>query len=245
MGGRGNSTSRGSSKFNATAAALSSSSGGSSFDIEGYDKAEQAFARKLFGKPMSGSDIANLAGAGAFSGAKVEIGLRDGRLQVDISHKYISKSDGMTRTMYRDADGKLTVRNDAFFLSPSAQGKGLGTKSFSTQVADAQKAKVSYISTFALRNDARSDKSVGYKVWADLGYDGKLSGRVQTAWANLNPLARFDGTKTPRTIRELYATRGGKTIWHTYGESQTMVFSLSRGSKSVKTLNSYLKGKTK
>lgn len=212
--------------------------------VEGFGREEQALARKILGRKATAQEIASLAGADAFKGATVEVGIRDGKLQIDISHKYISKTDGMTRTLYKDGKN-IVIYNEAFFLTPSAQGKGLGTESFRTQVQTAKDNKISRIDTFALRNDARADRSVGYRVWADLGYNGNLPASVTRAWEGRNPLAKFSGIKPPRTVRELYNMKNGRALWHEKGESISMTFSLRRGSDSLKALNGYLKGKGK
>jgi GNAT superfamily N-acetyltransferase len=237
MGGRGTATDRGSEKFG------SATAGGGG--VEGYGKEEQALARKLFGKNMSGAELATLAGADAFKGVRVEIGMRDGKIQVDLFHKNISKKDGMTRTFFKDAKGKLTIENEAFFLNKSAQGKGIGTDSFRTQVQAAKNAGVKNITTFALRNDARADKAVGHIAWGNLGYNAPLSAAMQRAWVGRNPLAQFSGVKPPRTVRELYDRKGGKALWAEKGEGGRMIFSLKRGSVSLKALNGYLKVKGK
>ena len=238
MGGRGQGTDRGSGKFGTTGGGA-----GGGTVVEGYGKEEQALARKLFGKNISSSELVTLAGGSPFEGAVVEVGIRDGKLQVDISHKYISKEDGMTRTFFKDKNGRLAIENEAFFLTPAAQGKGIGRESFKTQVQMAKDKGAKYITTFALRNDARANRAIGHKVWADFGYDGILSPAMVRAWTGRNPLAQFSGIKAPRTIRELYDTRGGRELWHEKGEGGRMVFGLNRGSKSIKAFNKYLKGK--
>lgn len=242
MGGRGNAASRGSSKFDATNA-----SGGGAGGVEGYGAAEKALARKLFGKNMTAAQIATMAGADAFKGksASVEIGIKNGKLQVDIAHRFISTRDGMTRTFFKDAKGKLTIENEAFFLKGAAQGKGVGTASFASQVQAAKDNGVKNITTYALRNDARKNASIGHIAWGNLGYNAPLSTAVQRAWTGRNPLAQFNGVKTPRTVRELYNTKGGKQLWAEKGEGGRMIFSLTRGSVSIRALNGYLKGKGK
>ena len=243
MGGRGSATDRASTKFGGgeSAGRASAASGGGAI-IDNYGKEEQAMARKIFGKNMTGQELATMAGANAFSGATVEFGVRDGKLEINIFHKKITEATddggGMKRTFYKDRGG-AKIRNDAFFLKESAQGQGLGAKSLASQVRAAQKAGVKEINTFAL-TDGRG--SVGHKVWADLGYNGKLSTRVQTDWKNANPLESLRGVKPPTTIHELYA-RGGRSFWARRGESQNMVFKLNRGSKSVKILETYIKNK--
>jgi hypothetical protein len=240
MGGRGNASDRASGKFSGNEVNLSLAGGSS---IEGYGGAEQALARKIFGRNMSAQDIANVSGAAAFSGATVQVTIEGKTLHVNILHDKISPLDkhggnGMQRTLYRDKSG-TKISNDSFFLKESAQGQGLGAKSLASQVKSAQAAGVKEINTFAL-TDGKG--SVGHKVWADLGYNGKLSTHVITEWKNANPLESLRGIKPPKTIHELYA-RGGRSFWHRRGDSQTMVFSLSRGSKSVKILNDYIKRK--
>lgn len=239
MGGRGQGTDRGSGKFNA----VSTSGGG----VEGYGKNEQALARKIFGKNMSAKEIATLAGADAFDGARVLVKITDGQLQVDIKHKFIStkKDEGMTRRFYTDKKGRLAIYNDQFYLTKAAQGKGVGLESFSTQVAAAKANKVQYIKTYALRNDSVTRPSIGFKVWADMGYNGVLSSTFIHQWNKANPFAKLYGVQTPRTIRELYATKGGRALWHKHGETSEMVFDLKRGSISLKALNQYRKGKGK
>jgi hypothetical protein len=116
----------------------------------------------------------------------------------------------------------------------------LGAKSLKSQVDAAQSMKVARITTFAL-TDGKG--SVGHKVWADLGYNGRLSKTVQNQWRDANPMERYSSLKPPRTIHELYERRGGREFWARRGESQRMVFRLDRGSKSVKKLNAYIKAK--
>lgn len=235
MGGRGFSSDRNSARFG-------SSASGGDFKVEGYGKAEKTLARKLFGKNVSGDQIAVMTGATPFmKGGTVEIGIRDGQLQVDISHRAISKKDGMTRRIYRDNKGRLVIYNDAFYLNKSYQGKGIGTQSFASQAKAAQKEKVSHIRTFALRNDSKTDPSIGYRVWANLGYDGVLPVSVVNIIRGRNPLALPH--QIPQTVQELYSKRGGKALWKEKGGSINMVFSLSQGSKSMKVLDAYLRGK--
>lgn len=243
MGGRGLGSDRNSSKFGGGTATATAKAGGGGTVVEGYGKEEQALARKLFGKNMSESDIVTMAGGSVFKGAKIEVGIRDGKLQVDIAHKFISKKDGMTRTFFRDKNGKLAIENEAFFLTKVAQGRGIGRESFKSQVQFAKDRGVKYITTFALRNDARADKAIGHKVWADFGFDAPLSPAMTRAWVGRNPLAQFSGIKPPRTIRELYDRKGGRDLWIEKGEGGRMLFNLTRGSKNLKAFNKYLKGK--
>lgn len=241
MGGRGVGTDRGSGKFGGGVSAGTGAGGGG---IEGYDKAEQAFARQLFGKNMTGAEIANLAGAGAFKGAGVEIGVRDGRMEVHITHKYIDqKEGGMIISFFKDAKGKRTVEIETMFLTTTAQGKGIGRNAVRAQVQGAKDNKFSNITLFALRKDGGPKPARGPQAWGALGFNAPLSARVTKAWEGRYPLAKFDGIKTPRNVRELFKLKGGRDIWNQYGESGRMVFSLKRGSDSLKAFNAYLKVK--
>lgn len=232
MGGRGTTTDRGSGKFGGGA------TGGG---VEGYGAAEQALARKIFGKNISEQEIKELSGAASFSGANVEVGIRDGKLEVNIYHKSITEDvgdgGGMMRTFYRDKQG-AKIRNDAFFLKDSAQGQGLGGKALYMQKEAATKLGVKEINLHALR-DPRS-KAVGHKVWGDLGFDAKLSNAQKRDWQAANPMDALMGKKAPNTVRELYERRGGREFWHRKAEGLTkMTMKLGRGSKSVKVLDAY------
>lgn len=241
MGGRGNNSDRSSSKFGGTdggSGDIKIAGGGL---VEGFGKAEQALARKMFGKNVSAQEIANMSGAAAFGGANVEVGIRAGKLEINISHKSIDeKEGGMVRSIYQDKSGKTAIKNEAFFLNKSAQGQGLGAKSLASQAKAAQSVGAARLTTFAL-TDGRG--SVGHKVWADLGYNGRLSKEIVNQWKQSNPLEAIRGIKPPRTIHELYDRNGGRSFWARRGESQKMVFRLDRGSKSVKKLNAYITAK--
>jgi GNAT superfamily N-acetyltransferase len=232
MGGRGTGLSRDSSKFSGTA--------GGGGGVVGFGATEQALARKIFGKNISADDIRELSGAASFSGAKVQVSSADGQLTVRVLHKAIVKETddggGMIRTFYKDRQG-AKIRNDAFFLKESAQGKGLGGKALYLQKEAATKLGVKEINLTALR-DGRG--SVGHKVWGDLGFDGKLSVTQKANWQRANPMEGLMGKKPPNTVRELYDRRGGREFWNRHAEAFTkMTMKLGRGSKSVKVLDAY------
>lgn len=230
IGGRGNATDRGSSKFGGGTA------GGGGATLEGYGTAERALARKIFGKNVSDKDIVTMAGAGGFTGkVTVEIGIRDGKLQVDIDHKLVGK-DGITQTFYRDKGG-AKIYMDSYFLKPEAQGKGIGGKSLYLQKEAAIRNGVKEINLYALRDGT---KAFGHRAWADVGFEAKLTNTQKDNWQRANPLDALRGVKPPTTVRGLYERAGGREFWSRHAEGLTaMHMKLNRGSKSVKVLDAY------
>jgi GNAT superfamily N-acetyltransferase len=229
MGGRGQGTDRGSGKFG----------GGGGTVLEGYGKAEQALARKIFGKNMSASDLITMAGGGGFDGGlTAEIGInRDGRLQIDLDHKLIDHNPntggGVTQQFYRDKGG-AKIYMEAFFLKKEAQGKGIGGKSLYKQKEMAVKHGVKEINLHALRSDTAN----GHQAWADMGFNGKLNNRLKDDWQRANPMDALRGKKAPNTVRELYKRNGGREFWIRKAEVVTeMVMPLKRGSEGVKILD--------
>jgi hypothetical protein len=214
------------------------------FSVEGYDREAQVLMRQMFGKTISAQEMGEMVGA--WSGLKLQVTVKDGRVELSGTHKYLIKEEGFIRTFGKDATGKTYIENESFYLN-GGTGRtapaGFGARVFANQVKAAQSGKVEYIKTYALRNDSTKRLSVGYNVWAKLGYNGKLSNRVKGEWTRLNPMAKYTGAKQPRTIHELMKTAGGRRIWERFGESQTMVFGLGRGSASVRVLKDYFKAK--
>ena len=141
-------------------------------------------------------------------------------------------------------NGKPYIYNDTLMLGDDAP-KGLGTKIFANQVAQAREAGVSYIECNAFR--ARSNPSwVGYKVWPKLGYDGDIPGAVNgDRWREIEPKLAAAGFKEPYQVSHLYKIEGGQEWWEEHGEAFDAKFDLSDDSHSMKVLSAYLAEKAK
>lgn len=104
-------------------------------------------------------------------------------------------------------------------------GKGLGTKVFAQQVAEAAAKGLKYIGTNAIRTKHAN----GYYTWARLGYDGKV------------PMGQHGGKK----VSELMKTKEGRDWWKEHGQSTAMTFDLTEGSQSRRVLDAYLQERSK
>lgn len=159
----------------------------------------------------------------------------------------------MKRTLHVDEKGNPYIHNHTMQLSPDAP-KGLGTRIFATQVAQAKAAGVAYLKCSAFRG---GNTWVGYKVWPKLGYDGDIPMTETSGGEGLEPEVvkdlheKFDekfkaaGFKEPYQVSHLYRVEGGQEWWEENGDSFDAKFDLSDGSFSMKVLSAYLEEKAK
>jgi hypothetical protein len=140
-----------------------------------------------------------------------------------------------SRTVTAQPDGSLEVYNAMFFLRPNAQGDGFGTKAFAGQVAAAVDHGVARIRTTAGRGTLDGVPMNGYATWPRLGYDAPLTDGQRR---RLPP-----GLKGAKTVLDLYDSKEGRDWWKANGETTSMTFDVSPGSKSMAVLNAYLSSK--
>jgi hypothetical protein len=154
-----------------------------------------------------------------------------GQPEVEIA----SKSGGVKayRSMFRDPDGKLVLRNDSIDVSKDSPVRGADL--FGNQVRAAKAAGVDRIETMAAGPDMEP-KYVGHSVWPKMGYDGPIPDEhLEKMPADLR--AKM-GNST--SIQDLYATPGGQDWWHKNGGSIPLTFDLKDGSRSMRKLEDYL-----
>lgn len=144
----------------------------------------------------------------------------DGRLLVNAK----SEAGEMTRSF--DLQEKV-VYNESFLLN--SQGKGEGTRVFSSQVENAAAAGFVRMETLA----TRGPKSNGYYTWPRLGYDGSVGG-VPGA----SRLARRTGR-----VGDLMKTPEGRAWWKKNGNEIKLKFYLEPGSQSRRVLDAYVAAK--
>jgi hypothetical protein len=188
-------------------------------------RAEQ-IARRLFGRPLSAWEYADLAGA--TDEAAVEVGTLAGDLYLEVH--------GPTELAYR---GILVVRatpagpvivNEAFhILRRSCQTGGLGLRVFSRQVDYARSLGIDRIETVAGRRAYEN----GYYTWPRYGFEGRLSPNTRQRLPS--GLGRAD------TVLDLMASEPGRRWWKRYGEPLRVAFDLSHRSRSWKVLQHYLR----
>lgn len=135
----------------------------------------------------------------------------------------------MTRHMFKDDKGEVTIYNESIHITDT--GTGLGTQILSNQVEQASNAGFKKIVAAA----AGRPGSVwnGYYTWPRLGYDAAIPNDVK-----LPP--EYAGAKN---ISDLLEKEGGAKWWKENGKEFDATFDLSPGSKSRKVLDAYNKAK--
>lgn len=135
----------------------------------------------------------------------------------------------MTRHMFKDDKGEVTIYNESIHITDT--GTGLGTQILSNQVEQASNAGFKKIVAAA----AGRPGSVwnGYYTWPRLGYDAAIPNDVK-----LPP-----GYAGAKNISDLLEKEGGAKWWKENGKEFDATFDLSPGSKSRKVLDAYNKAK--
>lgn len=164
--------------------------------------------------------------------ADVELSARavsDGIVNIRVQTK--ERGFSALRTIKKGPDGELICHNDTFHVAPDLQGKGVGGRIFHSQVHELRKAGFARIETEAARDDEIG--TIGYKVWPRLGYDGPLGSMVDQAKKSGFALSENS------TLLDLLEQPGGREWWDKNGESISLSFDLSDGSRSMSIFNRY------
>ncbi len=212
---------------------------GGAVKIEDYGAKEQAYLRKMFGRNISETELSNLVGAPTGSTVTVVFNPDSPhklkKFQIEVTHPHIEE---MSRSIYRNDFDELAIKNSTFIAQNSAP-EGFGTAVFARQVAHARASGVSYIKTSAVRWDSNdpNESLVGYYVWARLGYQGILSSTVKN---QLRTDPRAFAFRNANSIHDVMrAGKAGREWWKKKGEDFTGIFSLDRGSPSMRVLGAY------
>lgn len=213
---------------------------------------------KLTGKKLTEETIADLLGTSVLAGSALAKGDPYGLVISNSTDGLRLKMQGphitnMERYIRVDDNGDPYIYNDTLYLNENSP-KGLGTKIFATEVAQAKAAGIKSIQCSAFRDRSRSEW-VGYKVWPKLGYDGPLpieDEYVDEMGSKMDPLSpdieeklKKAGFKKPYMVSHLYQIDGGQEYWEKNGEAFHATFDLSDDSMSMKVLSAYLEEKAK
>ncbi len=180
-------------------------------------KAIQAFT-KATGKKLTEESIADMIGTSVLTSGT-------GTYNMDLSNtkdglrisSYGPHVKAMERYLKVDDKGEPYIYNDTLMLEDDAP-KGLGTKIFANEVAQAKAAGIKSIKCSAFRDKERPEW-VGYKVWPKLGYDGDIPFKGEGT-DTCPPLSKeikgkLDkaGFKEPYKVSHLYQVEGGQEWW--------------------------------
>jgi hypothetical protein len=190
-------------------------------------------SRNLFGRVVSPATLAKLAGAQPDSRIKIMASADKLFIGFDLHDQqaryYATRSVGLSQK-----DGALILHNH--MLEVAQPGGGVGARLFATQVKTAARLGVARIETTGAREDTRTPHPViGYKVWPAMGYNAPVPASFR---AHLP--ASLQGAAT---MLDLYEHPQGRALWSQYGAPIDLTFDLSRGSRSLATLQSYLRHK--
>lgn len=199
-------------------------------------------AKDLFGPGWKLSDIASAVGAPHDSTVTVRpLPFGNGGLDVMIDHPHFDAE----RQIKRDGDGKKYVHNDTFFVKEGVPtGTGLGLKVFGRQVENLKAHGFDRIEAYAQRAEPdpiTPSGANGYFTWPRFGYNAPLNGDHIDDAVVARARAKFPRAKT---ILDVMATKEGRDWWSEHGDGiHGMVFDLTDGSRSMKTLDGYRREK--
>jgi hypothetical protein len=155
----------------------------------------------------------------------------NGRPKVEAS---VSHADYHAERGIYPVEGK--IYNSSLRVNNSAQGSGIGTKIFATQVQAGIKAGFKSINTYAAKGSSYN----GFYTWPRLGYDAPLPGSVREKLV-VGKLLK-DAEKFSR-ISDVMKSKEGRDWWKANGTQGNMEFDLSPGSLSRQVLGAYARAK--
>lgn len=200
------------------------------------ERAEQAkeIIRRIVGD-KGVKEMASLVGAPDDSRVRVSLH-SDDSVSVSIVHKDYTAE----RFIGFNKKGEKYIKNEMFSVKDDAQGKGIGSKVFSDQVANAADAGFSYIECEA-DGDFDSESMNGYYTWPRLGYDQSLKEVYKSNPGVVNFIKSKFGNDV-NTVSDVMMTKEGRDWWKKEGRTLPQAkFDLAAGSRSRKILDAYNK----
>lgn len=195
-------------------------------DSEEVEQRVAAVAKRLKLKPDTLVDL-----VGAPDDAEVRIGSKDDAIVIQIAHKDFTA----TRRVEKDEQGRTYIKNETFFVSQQAQGRGLGIDVFSRQAMSAHESGVAYIRCHA----AKGADFNGYYTWPRFGYDAPLSQQPHFEEAR-------EAFPNAKSILDIMTTKEGRDWWKANGtDIYEATFDLSDDSRSMMVMREYLKERGK
>ncbi|WP_342613489.1 hypothetical protein [Burkholderia ambifaria] len=167
---------------------------------------------------------------GVLDGSSINVTKDEGSFVFEVTHPWLAEP--MLRVLYRDEDsGQLTyMANEAFFLRPEHQERGLGARSCAIEVTEVARLGIQYLGCQAAGQFGSGTH--GYYVWPALGFDADLDDA---------DIAQLPGHLSHcTTLNELFLSEGGAEHWRFFGGPKYVFFGLERGSTSWAILNAYM-----
>lgn len=207
---------------------------------------------KLLGFGRRTQDVASLVGAPNDALVLARIDWDQTNKDDPVLNVKVENSEyNAERTVYKNDEGDLVIRNETFFIKPSATGKGLGTEVFARQIANALRFGVKYVTTFGGGQANGVQPVNGYYTWPRLGYDCGVHSIGVKFGEDGKKLRRKIRKKFPdaQRLQDIMRTREGRQWWKENGLGSDLFFDLTKSNpgsrRSLRVLNNYLSQKDK
>lgn len=203
------------------------------------------FAKNLLGSKATKEDLVSCAGVPDGASVKVEHRSVAGRdvYTVNFSAKEGGEDYGGTRTLIKNRDGSLQLRNDVIY------GQGKGLEIFGRQVENATRFGFTHIEAHADGQGGgvtgqRNSKTAynGYYTWPRMGYNAEVPA---AAMKKMPADLKTSVEKASGQVAGLMATREGREWWLGHGSKLDATFDLKKGSYSRQTFRAYLEERGK
>lgn len=214
--------------------------------LRAHEDGLHAFWEDHFGSPYSHESLAGLLGSpkgSSFLATSLGVGGAGPGVSIFGDSHQISH---MSRLISVDQKtGQPFISNRAFFVRPSARGRGLGLEVFRRQVQEAANLGIQHIQTDAGKGDGMN----GWVTWPKFGYNMEINDYLRRKMPK-----ELQGAKTLQQVLAMpgggqwwagdsWDRRGEKTGKRGHGQYVAMKFDLTPGSESMVALNRYLAAK--
>lgn len=190
------------------------------------------FASQILGRDVNQDDLTAASGAPPNTDLKMDFD------HVRNEYHMTAGSDSpdsflWDTSIYRNEDGDATMRINMARVPEADQGQGLGSRSFSSQVIQAEKLGLEKVVGFCAGGSSYPQSGMnGYYTWALAGMDGPLPSTVESKL----PENRRGQLKT---VQEC-VRRMGADWWKENGDAFNGTFETGRGTYSRHLLDAYL-----
>ena len=190
------------------------------------------FASQILGRDVNQDDLAAASGAPPNTDLKLDFD------HVRNEYHMTAGSDApdsflWDTSIYRNEEGDAVMRINMARVPEADQGQGLGSRSFSSQVIQAEKLGLEKVVGFCAGGSSYPQSGMnGYYTWALAGMDGPLPSTVESRLPE-NRRGQF------KTVQEC-VRRMGADWWKENGDAFNGTFDTGRGSFSRHLLDAYL-----
>ena len=186
----------------------------------------------MVGKPVSEQDMLKLFSATDGADVAIEVGDFE-----SVTCDVVGPGYRAYREFGENMSGEFALYNAGLEVKKDSQGKGLGTKLLTNQVAACEKLGINSIELTASQGKDRSNENNGGYTWARLGFDGPLPKSAKQALNDNKNLPFW--LSDASTVHELISRPGGREWWIDNATTFEGKFDTRKGSVSRRILDKY------